>query len=254
VVRGVALSPGARTPAPEVAAARDRVADAALALVEPGMLVGLGTGDTARRFVERLGARAMEERLDLVCVATSAQTEAVAKAAGLTIRSLLEAPRLDLAVDGADEVAPNLDLIKGGGGAQTREKLVALSAARFVVTVDAGKLVQALGDTFAVPIEVLAEAIPLVTRALEALGAAPRERQAPEGGAWRTDLGNRIVDANFGRIADPRALAEELDALPGVIEHGLFIGLTSLVLVGDLDTETIRRLVPRAPEQRTGAA
>jgi len=231
----------------EVAAARDRVAEAALKLVEPGMVVGLGTGDTARRFVERLAKRATEERLDLVCVATSKQTEDLARAAGLTVRSLLEAPQLDLAVDGADEVAPSLDLIKGGGGAHTREKLVALSAARFVVTVDATKLVQALGDTFPVPIEVLAEAIPLVTRALEALGATARERER-DGGPWVTDLGNRIVDANFGRIADPKALAEQLDAIPGVVEHGLFIGMTSLVLVGDLATETVRRLVPRAPE------
>jgi len=235
-------------PRAEVAAARDRVAEAALKLVEPGMVVGLGTGDTARRFVERLGVRAREERLGLTCVATSAQTEAVARAAGLIIKSLLEAPQLDLAVDGADEVAPSLDLIKGGGGAHTREKLVALSAARFVVTVDATKLVQALGDTFPVPLEVVAEAVPLVTRALEAMGATPRERAAKEGGPWVTDLGNRIVDANFGRISDPRKLADQLDAIPGVVEHGLFIGMTSLVLVGDLATETVRRLVPRAPE------
>ena len=236
-------------PRAEVAAARDRVAEAALKLVEPGMVIGLGTGDTARRFVERLAKRATEERLDLVCVATSKQTEDLARAAGLTVRSLLEAPQLDLAVDGADEVAPSLELIKGGGGAHTREKLVALSAARFVVAVDAGKLVQALGATFPVPIEVLAEAIPLVTRALEALGATARERPAAGGqGPWVTDLGNRIVDANFGRIADPRKLADQLDAIPGVVEHGLFIGMSSLVLVGDLATETVRRLVPRAPE------
>ena len=245
--RGGALSPAALTP--EVAAARDRVAEAALKLVEPGMVVGLGTGDTARRFVERLAARSRDERLDLTCVATSARTEQIARAAGLTVRSLLEAPQLDLAIDGADEVAPSLDLIKGGGGAHTREKLVALSAARFVVTVDATKLVQALGDTFPVPLEVLAEAVPLVIRALEALGATPGERAAKEGqGMWVTDLGNRIVDANFGRIADPAGLAERLDAIPGVVEHGLFIGMTSLVLVGDLATETVRRLVPRAPE------
>jgi len=245
VVRG-----GALKLTPDIAAARDRVAEAALALVEPGMVVGLGTGDTARRFVERLGVRAKEEWLGLVCVATSKQTEDLARAAGLTVRSLLEAPQLDLAIDGADEVAPSLDLIKGGGGAHTREKLVALSAARFVVTVDATKLVQALGDTFPVPLEVLAEAMPLVIRALEALGAAPKERPAKNGqGMWLTDLGNRIVDANFGRITDPKTLAEELDAIPGVVEHGLFIGLTSLVLVGDLATETVRRLVPRAPEQ-----
>jgi ribose 5-phosphate isomerase A len=237
-----------------VAAARDRVAEAALLLVERGMVVGLGTGDTARRFVERLGARSKQERLDLVCVPTSAQTDATARAAGLTVRSLLEAPRLDLAVDGADEVAPSLDLIKGGGGAHTREKLVALSAGRFIVTVDATKLVKALGDTFPVPIEVLAEAIPLVTRALADLGATPLERQAEGGGPWRTELGNRIVDARFGRIEDPAALAARLDAIPGVIEHGLFIGLTSLVLVGDLATETIRRLVPRAPERGPEAA
>ncbi len=228
---------------PEAAAARDRVAEAALLLVEPGMVVGLGTGDTARRFVERLAARAKAERLGVTCVATSQATEALAVKAGLSVKPLVESPRLDLAVDGADEVAPSLDLIKGGGGAHTREKIVAASAARFVVLVDETKLVHRLGETFAVPIEVLSEAVPLVSRRLEELGAAPAMR----GGAdtpFVTELGNRILDARFGRIEDPAALAAQLDGIPGLLEHGLFVGMASVVLVGDLSSETVRRLVP----------
>lgn len=244
--RGVALS-RATTPAPspEAAAARDRVAEAALTLVEPGMVVGLGTGDTARRFVESLAARARKEQLGLRCVVTSRETELLALRVGLPVCPLVAAPRVDLAVDGADEVAPTLDLIKGGGGAHTREKIVAASAVRFVVLVDETKLVHRLGETAPVPLEVIGEAVPLVTRALEALGAVPTLRAAREGkGPWITELGNRIVDARFARIEDPAALSTSLDGIPGVLEHGLFVGMATLVLVGDLASETVRRLVP----------
>jgi ribose 5-phosphate isomerase A len=244
VDRGGALSPAAPTgPTPEVAAARDRVAEAALALVEPGMVLGLGTGDTARRFIERLGERAKAQRLGVTCVVTSRATEASARAAGLTVRTLPETPQLDLAVDGADEVAPSLDLIKGGGGAHTREKIVAASALRFIVLVDQTKLVHTLGESCPVPLEVLPEAVPLVKRRLEEWNLASVERVARDGkGPWITDLGNRIVDARCGRIEDPAGLAARLEAIPGVIGHGLFIRMASLVLVGDLSSDTVRRL------------
>jgi ribose 5-phosphate isomerase A len=227
----------------EAAAARDRVAEAAVALVEPGMVVGLGTGDTARRFIERLGARARDERLGLTCIATSRATEALARQEGLAVAPLPTAPGVDLAVDGADEVAPGLELIKGGGGAHTREKIVAASAARFVVLVDETKLVRRLGETFPVPLEVLAEAVPLVCRRLQALGAAPVVR-LKDGTPLVTELGNRIVDARFAPIEDPAALAARLDGIPGVLEHGLFVGMASLVLVGELASPAVRRLVP----------
>jgi ribose 5-phosphate isomerase A len=231
------LSPHA-PPRPDVEAARDRAAEAAALLVEAGMAVGLGTGDTARRFIEQLARRARAETLGLTCVATSEASAACARAGGLSVRSLLEAPRLDLAVDGADEVAPSLDLLKGGGGAHTKEKIVAASAARFVVLVDETKLVHRLGEGFPVPLEVLDEAIPLVERRLAELGAEVSRRPGA------TELGNRIVDAKFPRIEDPAALAARLDAIPGVLEHGLFVGMATLVLVGDLATPTVRRLIP----------
>jgi ribose 5-phosphate isomerase A len=241
------LSPAA-PPRPDVEAARDRAAEAALALVEPGMVVGLGTGDTARRFIEQLGRRAQAEHLGLTCVVTSESAAQHARAGGLTVRALTEAPSVDLTVDGADEVAPTLDLIKGGGGAHTREKIVAASSARFVVLVDETKLVHRLGETFPVPLEVLAEAVPLVERRLVALGATVVPRAAATG-PFVTELGNPVLDARFPRIDDPAALAARLDAIPGVLEHGLFVGMATLVLVGDLATRTVRRLVPSGAER-----
>jgi ribose 5-phosphate isomerase A len=233
-------------------AARDRAADAAVALVEDGMVVGLGTGDTSRRFIERLAKRVKAERLKIQCVVTSESAASRAREGGLRIRGLAEVARVDLAVDGADEVAPSLDLIKGAGGAHTREKIVAASAERFVVLVDASKLVHVLGEAFPVPVEVIPEAVPLVTRRLEALGAIPIARKALSGpGLWITELGNTILDARFARIEKPSVLAARMDGIPGVVEHGLFVGLASLVLVGDLQTESVRRLVPRSAGRRT---
>jgi ribose 5-phosphate isomerase A len=232
-------------------AARDRAAAAGLALVEDGMTLGLGTGDTAGRFVDALARRVGEERLAVACVATSEATAARARAGGLELRTLPEFERLDLAFDGADEVDPNLDLIKGGGGAQTRERLVAASADRFIVLVDAGKLVPVLGAGFPVAVEALPEAIRLVARRLEALGAVPVLRRARAGGdaPYVTDLGGRILDARFPRIDDAAALSAALDAIPGVVGHGLFVGIASLVLVGELASPEVRRL-PRAPGPR----
>ena len=231
--------------------ARERVALAALDLVDDGMAIGLGTGDTARRFVTALAARARERAWTrLSCVATSNDTADLAQARGLVVRALPDLDRLDVAFDGADEVDPHLDLIKGGGGAQTRERIVAASAATFVVLVDAGKLVATLGERMPVAVEVVPEAVRLVTRRLEGLGAAPTRRAAPTDGTGRspfvTDLGHWILDARFPRIDDPAALSTALDAIPGVVGHGVFAGMASLVLVGELATPEVRRL-PRTP-------
>jgi ribose 5-phosphate isomerase A len=224
-------------------AARNRVAAAALALVEDGMTVGLGTGDTARRFVEGLGRRVREEGLQVRCVVTSKATEAVARAGSLDVCALPDVGTVDIAFDGADEVDPRLDLIKGGGGAHTREKIVAASAARFVVLVDESKLVGRLG-AFPVAVEVVPEAVALVTRRLVSLGATPRLRHAPgePGTPWITDLGHRLLDAQFPPIADTASLAAALDAIPGIVEHGIFVGMASLVLVGEFRSSAVRSL------------
>lgn len=233
-------------------AARQRVAVAALELVADGMAIGLGSGDTARRFISALGTRVRERGLSLTCVATSEETAAHARACGLEVRPLPDVAVLDVAFDGADEVDPALDLIKGGGGAQTRERIVAASAASFVVLVDAGKLVSVLGVRFPVAVEVVPEAVRLVARRLEALGATPARRGAREDDAvpFITDLGHWILDARFPRITDPAALSAALDAIPGVVGHGLFAGLATLVLVGELAAPEVRRL-PRAPHLRS---
>lgn len=224
-------------------AARDRVAAAAVALVEDGMTVGLGTGDTARRFVASLGRRVRDESLRVRCVVTSRATEAAARASGLEVQALPDVGTLDIAFDGADEVDPRLDLIKGGGGAQTREKIVAASAARFVVLVDSSKRVDRLG-TFPIAVEIVPEAISLVMRRLTALGATARLRYDGSAtvGPWISDLGHPLLDAQFPPIADAAALAAALDAIPGVVEHGLFVRMASLVLVGEIDSTAVRSL------------
>jgi ribose 5-phosphate isomerase A len=159
------------------------------------------------------------------------------------VRPLADFARFDLAVDGADEVAPNLDLVKGGGGAHTKEKIVAAAAARFVVVVDQTKLVDALGDRCPVPIEVVPDGLEFVSARLIAAGAKVAPRKGPGGHElFVTELGNRILDARYGRIADAAALARQLDAMPGVVEHGLFLGLASLVLVGEFGHERVRKL------------
>jgi ribose 5-phosphate isomerase A len=232
---------------PAVEAARDRAALAAAELVETGMIVGLGTGDTSRRFIGCLGQRVKAEGLRVTCVASSDWAAKKGAENGLPIRRLDDLSSIDLAVDGADEVDPRLDLIKGAGGAHTREKIVASAARRFVIVVDESKLVDALGESYAVPVEVVPEALKLVQKKLTALGADPVARPSPGGpGLWVTDLGNRILDARFPRIPDPKALASAIDAIPGVIEHGLFVGMADLVLVGEVETQVVRRMTRNA--------
>ena len=218
--------------------ARRKVGLAGAALVRTGMVVGLGTGSTAAFAIEELGRRVREEKLAITGVPTSWSAAELAKRAGIDVRSVNDVAQLDLALDGADEVGPELVLIKGGGAAHTLEKIVATAAARFVVLVDETKLVRRLGDTFPVPAEVIEDALPLVRRRLEAMGAVVTQREGV------TELGNRILDARFGPIEDPAALSMRLDAIPGLLEHGLFVGMAHLVLVGDLSSETVRRLTP----------
>lgn len=205
-------------------------AQAALDLVQPGMLLGLGTGSTARFFIEALGQR-VASGLNVTGIPTSAATAALA--ASLRI-PLTETPSatLDLAVDGADEIAPDLRLIKGRGGACTREKLVALAARQLVIIADDAKLVPRLGQGV-LPVEVLPFLWQQTARRLEALGGAGRLRGA-EGAPYVTDNGNLIVDMQFpAPLDDPDELARTLKHLPGVVEHGLFTNLPTVCFVGE---------------------
>jgi len=206
--------------------------EAAAALVENGMVVGLGTGSTAAWFVKALGAR----QLDVTCVCTSEATAELARSLGMKLVELSETTEIDLTVDGADEIGPGLSLIKGGGAALLREKLVWEASRRCVVIADAAKQVPVLGK-FPLPIEVVAfghktTALRICDALVECdIGAAPRLRMK-DGQPVRTDGGNLIYDAACGRIPEPAMLAEALKSVTGVVDHGLFLDLADKALVG----------------------
>jgi ribose 5-phosphate isomerase A len=221
---------------------KQRAAAAALDYIEPGMKLGLGTGSTASRFVSLLGQK-VAAGLRVVGVPTSEATRKQAEALGVPLATLDEAPELDLVVDGADEVDGSLRLIKGGGGALLREKIVAASARRMVVIADSSKKVTVLG-AFPLPVEVVPFGVAStrlrLERASAALGLAgwiaPRRRGAD---VFVTDGGHYILDCAFGAIPDPERLAAHLAAIPGVVEHGLFLGLASVALIaGPTGVET----------------
>ena len=218
--------------------ARKRAAAArALEFVQPGMRLGLGTGSTAKHFVELLGER-VRAGFEVMAVATSEATRSDAERLGVRLASLEEMPQLDLTVDGADEIAPDLSLIKGGGGALLREKIVASASALMIVIADQSKWVATLGR-YPLPIEVvpfgLAATLRKIEAAIIAAGCAGRARlrRGPDGHAFVTDGGHWIVDAACERIADPKSLADRLDAVVGVVEHGLFIGLAHAAVLAE---------------------
>jgi ribose 5-phosphate isomerase A len=209
-------------------------ARAALAHVEDGMRLGIGTGSTAEEFVRLLAAR-MREGLSIIGVPTSERTAALCRELGVPLTTLEETPELDLTVDGADEFDPELSLVKGGGGALLREKIVAAASRRMIVIADESKAVQTLGR-FPLPIEVnpfgLKATELAVRRAAEALGlAGPVTLRMTKDAPFVTDGGHFILDASFGRIPDPRALSSSLHSVPGVVEHGLFLGLAQIAVV-----------------------
>ncbi len=216
---------------------KEAVARAAVAHVVPGMRLGLGTGSTAALFVAALGAR-VKDGLKLRCVATSQATHAQAAALGIPLATLDEMPELDLTIDGADEIDPALRLIKGGGGALLREKIVAAASREMLVISDDSKLVAHLGR-FPLPVEVNAFGLAATLKRLERVAtrhgavAAPKQRMRADGAAFVTDGGHFIVDCGFGVIHDADALSSELFAIPGVVEHGLFIGMARRALIGD---------------------
>lgn len=216
----------------------------AIELVEPGMRLGLGTGSTARHFVDLVGEK-VAEGLDVRCVATSEATAAQANALGIPLATLEELPELDLTVDGADEVDHELRLIKGGGGALLREKIVAAASRQMAVIADATKLVRRLG-AFPLPVEVvpfgLAATRRHIERAAAELGLAGPIQLRGRAQPFVTDGGHCILDYSLGAITDPERLAEALSRIPGVVEHGLFIGYArTAIIAGPESVEVFSR-------------
>ncbi len=215
----------------------------AVDFVKPGMRLGLGTGSTAKHFVELVGAR-VRAGLDIVAVPTSEATHADAKRCGIPLTTLDETPELDLTVDGADEIDRNLSLIKGGGGALLREKIVAAASKRMIVIADQSKWVEALG-AFPLPVEIAPFGFAATLREVEQAVASIQRpgkialRRGKDGHAFVTDGGHWIVDAALGRIDDPAAMAHALAGVPGVMEHGLFVGLAAMAILGSPDGTTI---------------
>jgi ribose 5-phosphate isomerase A len=214
--------------------AKRLAAASAIELVTPGMRLGLGTGTTAAHFVELLGER-VAQGLQVVCVPTSERTRTQAQLFSIPLSTIEATPELDLTVDGADEFDPQLHLIKGGGGAHLREKIVAMASRRMVVITDSSKAVATLGK-FPLPVEVNVFGREATTRMILAAANASgcdgeiRLRKTPSGHPFVTDNGHFIVDCFFGSIPDPVQLAARLSAIPGVVEHGLFIGVAKAVI------------------------
>jgi ribose 5-phosphate isomerase A len=216
---------------------KQAVAEAAVEQIHDGMVLGLGSGSTAALMIEALGARLRSGELrDITGVTTSFQGEVLAAELGIPLKSLNAIERIDLAIDGADEVDPSFQLIKGGGACHVQEKLVARRADRFVVVVDATKLVDTLNLGFLLPVEVLPGAWRQVQGQLGEMGGDAQLRMAVrKAGPVVTDQGNLVLDVKFaGGITDPVSLEKEINNLPGVLENGLFVNLTDQVLVGEI--------------------
>jgi ribose 5-phosphate isomerase A len=210
---------------------KQTAARAAVELVQSGQIVGLGSGSTATYAVQMLAER-VKTGLKIVGIPTSQKTKELAEQLGIPLTTLEEHSQIDIDIDGADEIDPQLNLIKGGGGALLREKIIASVSRRFVVIADSAKQVQRLGR-FPLPVEVIAFAQSLIRPQIEALGAHVKLREYAYGNPYMTDEGHHILDCNFGEIPDPPALADKLRRIPGVVEHGLFIGMAEMALVGE---------------------
>ena len=220
---------------------KQQAAEKAVEFVESGMIVGLGHGSTAifavRRIAELLKVGALKEILGVPC---STQVEAEARQLGIPLTTLEEHPIIDVTIDGADEVDPNLDLIKGAGGALLREKIVAQASRREIIVVDESKLSLALGTHRALPIEVTPFGWRAQAAYIETLGARVSVRQASKRTQFKTDQGNLILDCSFGPIEQPALLGATLSERAGIVEHGLFLGLVTDVIVGG--AEGVRHL------------
>jgi ribose 5-phosphate isomerase A len=216
-----------------------RAAQRALEFVEPGMTVGLGSGSTATLWIKLLGEKVRDQGLRVRAIASSEDSERLGRSYGIPFVDFKECRSLDLTVDGADEIAPKLTLIKGGGGKLLREKIVASASKRFVVVADKSKQVEKLGR-FPLPVEVIPMAAPLVSDALCGLGFTPAVRVNQNGSLYITDEGNLILDCSGLTIEDAEKMAAKLDSIVGVVEHGLFIGMANLALIAD-ENEVIER-------------
>jgi ribose 5-phosphate isomerase A len=209
---------------------KEAAARASLRFVRDGDVVGLGTGSTAAYAVRFLGEK-VKAGLRVRGIPTSVHTQEAAEALGIPLTTLDEVQQIDVTIDGADECDPQLQLIKGGGGALLREKIVASASRKFVIIADSSKQVPVLGK-FPVPVEVIKFAEALVAKKIAAMGAEVTVRLDSTGHKFITDEGNHILDCHFGKIPDPPALARKLETTPGVVEHGLFIGMANIALIG----------------------
>jgi len=218
-----------------------RAAERAVAMVESGMVLGLGSGSTALFALRYLSALIREGKLrDVVGVPTSVRVEQEATRLEIPLVSLDDRPVIDLTIDGADEVDPDLNLIKGGGGALLREKIVAQASRREVIVIDESKLSPRLGTNWAVPVEIVPFGWSSTARYLESIGAVPKLRTNADGTPYRTDQDNLILDCAFGPMANPSEIAAKIKARAGVVEHGLFLGLATEIIVAS--TNGIRRI------------
>jgi ribose 5-phosphate isomerase A len=210
---------------------KEAAARASLRFVKDGQVVGLGTGSTAAYFIQLLGQE-VKNGLRIRGIPTSDRSREQAAGLGIPLTTLDECPAIDVTVDGADEVDPQLRLIKGGGGALLREKIVASATKQLVIVADATKRVPVLGR-FPLPVEVIKFARSVVVKKIETLGAEVGMRRGADGQPYLTDENNYILDCRFGQIPDADGLARQLSDMPGVVEHGLFIGMASVVLVAN---------------------
>ena len=215
---------------------KQEVGKAAASRVKSDSIVGLGTGSTTAYAIQYLGDRlAKGEIQNIVGVPTSFGAEVLAKQHGVPLTNLDAVERIDVAIDGADEVDPQKNLIKGGGAAHTREKVVDSLAEEFIVVVDSGKLVDRLGSTFLLPVEVIPMAVSPVMRALKSLGGQPELRMGvKKAGPVITDQGNLVIDVKFAAIDNPADLETTINNIPGVLENGLFVGVANVILVGEI--------------------
>jgi ribose 5-phosphate isomerase A len=219
-----------------VNAYKQQAAEKAVEFVQSGMIVGLGHGTTAiwavRHLADLLRAGTLRDVLGVPC---SHQVEIEARELGIPLTTIEEHPVIDITIDGADEIAPNLDVIKGGGGALMREKIVAQCSQREIIVADESKLVPALGTHWAVPVEVIPFGYGSQAKYLESIGADIRMRKNADGSPFKTDQGNYILDCNFGPIENPAELADKLKRRTGVVEHGLFIRLATDAIIAGSD-------------------
>ncbi len=203
--------------------------------IRDGMILGVGTGSTTAYFIQALGRRVQKEHLKITCIPSSIQTQRLCAKAGLKLAALVEEPHLDVTIDGADEIDSNLDLIKGGGGALTREKIIASASRRLAIIADDTKLVKKLGERHPIPVEVLPFALGYVETQLRKLRPRKlslRMRGQRKDGPMITDNGNLILDITVRALKNPKRTSTELDAISGVVENGIFAGMTDVVYLG----------------------